>query len=153
MAEVTVATWNMQGEAKPKRLDLLHEVGPDVLLRQEVKVTTWPTLLASVDWSGAFGLDLRPRQAGAGGKQALGAAILVRSPGVLTQAAVVEQEGFIWPERSVTGLWSPPGNTRQMRLVAYHALHGGHGVIKPQTSQALGLWLGNQSGPVLAGMA
>ncbi len=150
--ELTVATWNTQGKARPAMLALLNEVRPDVLFVQEVRMTTWLTLLASSDWSGAFGLNLRPRQEGEGGKRALGAAILVRSPMTLLDASVITHDGFAWPERGVTGLVTPAEGGESIRLVAYHALHGGHGTIKPATSQALGYWLSKQTGRVLVGM-
>jgi len=150
--EFTVVTWNVAGRIKPAMLDLLVGLEPDIAFLQEVKVDQWSAWKRALHGEGLMGLELRPREADEGGKRGLGAAVLLRPPLQLAAGSLVQHPGFAWPERAVTGLVTLAPGLPPTRLVAYHALHGGHGRIKPQSSAAMASWLAEQRGPVLVGM-
>lgn len=150
--EFTAITWNVAGRLKPAMIELLQSLRPDVAFLQEVKAEHWPALKRALDADGLMGLEVRPRLEGEGGARALGAALAVRRPLTLQAGSVIEQEGFAWPERGVTGVAALDADHPPLRLVSYHALHGGHRQRKPETSFALAKWLVDQEGPVILGM-
>lgn len=152
MAELTVATWNVNGQANDQMLDLVNRVAPDVLFLQEVKTSKWPSFRDLEGWAdGVYGLDLWPQQPGQGGSYALGAAVLVRS--ALHEAGqVLDLPDIGRPERLIKASIPCAACQIPMTLVAYHALHGGHGTTKPRTAERFAQWLEEQAGPVIVGM-
>lgn len=147
-----VLSWNVAGRCNDNMIRLLVEDAPDLVLLQEVTEGVWPDYCAALStyWK-AFSLYLAPKPASLGRRYGLGVAVF-GAPTTSCRLVHLPLPDLVQPERLLAVEVWPVGHAAPLTVLNYHALHGGHGAVKPQASAQVGQWLEEEQGTVLLGM-
>lgn len=152
--ELTVANWNIKGcpeHLRPRQLELIDQLAPDVLLLQELTPKSFDSL-TDAGWSGAHALQLLPeghRGRAKGKVVKFSCAVLARGSWQLTEPATNEEAPS--PERWLTG-----------RLVHQDAvINAGSfacppgvdwGAMKTEQGRLIAQWMSRCEGAAIAGI-
>lgn len=152
--ELTVASWNVKGwpgHLRPRQLELIDQIAPDVLLLQELTPKSFDSLI-DAGWSGAHALQLLPeghRGRARNKTVKFSCAVLARGSWQVTDPETNEEAPS--PERWLTG-----------RLVHQDAeIDAGSfacppgvvwGDMKTEQGRLIAQWMSRREGPVIAGV-
>ena len=143
-----IATWNLERQCGPDRLDLVRECNLDVLCGQEVTSAAYEAMVASglFGWS-VFSLDHRPRLLRASRSETLGCAVFGRA-GIRLRASGI----LPWltrPEKLAFAVVDLPGWKQPVTIASYHASPGEG---KPEATMQVAHWLELLFEPALLGL-